>query len=205
MPVNPPVAHAGVMIRLLQGAIFSDDTNAWNLLLEHQKPVQDDFARIGLELRLHEPDGFAYLHQPESDDAEHALPRLTRRDRLSYHVTLLCVLLRDSLEQFEASPAESDRLLVSQDELRDLLRPFLPERGDERTLNKKINETVNHVIELGFLKRSSGSSGLLEVRRMIKARFDSQILAEIKGKLEAVHSESVQRDADEDEANADAL
>ena len=205
MLVDPPVPHAGVMIRLLQGAIFSDDANAWNLLLAHQKPVQDDFARIGLQLRLHESDGFAYLHQPESEDAEHALPRLTRRDRLSYHVTLLCVLLRELLEQFEASPAESEKLLVSPDELRELVRPFLPERKDERSFNKKINETVNHVIELGFLKRSSGSSGLLEVRRIIKARFDSQTLAEIKAKLEALQLEFVQRDADQDEGNTDAL
>lgn len=200
MPVEIPVPHASVMIRLLQGAIFSDDASTWNLLLTHQRAVQDDFARIGLELYLNEADGFAFLRQPEPEDAEQALPRLTRRDRLSYHVTLLCVLLRERLEQFEASTPESDRLLVSQDELRDLLRPFLAERNDERALNKKLDETVNRVIELGFLKRSSSSSGFLEVRRIIKARIDSERLAEIKGKLESGH-----RDSGEDEGNPDAV
>ncbi len=195
MPVDLPVPHASAMIRLLQGAIFSDDANAWNLLLAHQRAVQNDFARIGLELYLNEPDGFAFVRQPEPEDAESTLPRLTRRDRLSYHVTLLCVLLRERLEQFEASTPESDRLLVSQDELRDLLRSFLPERNDERALNKKLDETVNRVLELGFLKRSSGSSGLLEVRRIIKARIDSERLAEIKGKLESVREDEGSPDA----------
>jgi hypothetical protein len=184
MPVEAPVIHASAMIRLLQGAIFSDDTSTWNLLLSHQSAVRHDFARIGLELYLNEADGFAFLRQPEPEDSEQALPRLTRRDRLSYQVTLLCVLLRERLEQFEASTPESDRLLVSHEELRDLLRPFLVERNDERVLHKKIDEAIHRVIELGFLKPSGGSSGLLEVRRIIKARIDSERLAEIKRNLE---------------------
>jgi len=59
--------------------------------------------------------------QPELDDARNAraLPRLTRRDRLSYPVTLLLVLLREALQQFDSGEPQSDRLVLAIEELRD--------------------------------------------------------------------------------------
>lgn len=178
--------HAPVFIRLLQGVIYSDDISLWNLLLKHQLLLREELARLGLELVLSESDGYAFLKQSELEDAEGAkvaLPRLMRRDRLTFAVTLLCVLLRERLDGFESSIPESDRLILSQDELYELQRPYFPDQNDERTLYKKLNETVNKVEELGFLKRISGTEIRYEVRRVIKARVDSERLAEIKAKL----------------------
>src|SRR5215208_2511849 len=103
MHPDPIVPYAPAVIKLLQGVIYHDDTAAWNLLLAHQTPIQEYFARIGLVVYVDEADGFAFLRQPELESEEGsriALPRLIRRDRLSYHVTLLCVLLRERLDQF---------------------------------------------------------------------------------------------------------
>jgi hypothetical protein len=180
--------YAPVVIKLLQGVLYSDDTTAWNLLLSHQTAVQEYFARIGLQVYLHEPDGFAFLRQPEleaEDSPALALPRLTRRDRLSYHLTLLCVLLRERLDQFDASTPDSDRLLLSAEDLRDMMRPFLRERTNELALVKKIDETVNRAAELGFLRRRTvAGEEQWELRRIIKARIDADRLAEIKATLE---------------------
>ena len=164
--------YAPAVIRLLQGPLSSDDSSPWNVLLTHETPVREYLAKIGLELVLNEPDGYAFLRQPEweaEDGQKIALPRLTRRDRLSYHVTLLCALLRERLDQFEASTPETDRLIVTADDLRDMLRPFLRERGDERALLKKIDETANRVADLGFLRRI-GTDSRFEVRPILKAR-----------------------------------
>jgi len=98
--------YAPAVIRLLQGSLSSDDIGPWNILLSHATPIREYLAKIGLELVLSETDGYAFLRQPEwegEDGQRIALPRLTRRDRLSYHVTLMCVLLRERLDQFEAS------------------------------------------------------------------------------------------------------
>lgn len=185
--------YAPVVIRLLGGVLYHDDAAAWNLLLAHQTPVAEYLARIGLELYVNEADGFAFLRQPDVEDDEGgrvALPRLTRRDRLSYHVTLLCVLLRERLDQFDASNPESDRLLLPADELRELMRPFLRERTNELALMRTIDLTANKVAELGFLRRQTvGNEELWEVRRIIKARIDADKLAEIKAKLEQ-HADS---------------
>src|SRR5258708_27290630 len=99
--------YAPVVLKLLQNPLFSDETAPWNLLLSYITPVQEYFARIGLEVRIHEEDGYAYLHQPALEDDEGqtiTLPRLTRRDRLTYHTTLLCVLLREWLDHMPSAP-----------------------------------------------------------------------------------------------------
>jgi hypothetical protein len=188
MPPETIAAYAPVVIKLLQGVVYYDDTVIWNLLLSHQTPVAEYCARIGLELYVSEADGFAFLRQPEQEDERGqrvVLPRLVRRDRLSYHVTLLCVLLRERLDQFDASNPESDRLLLADEDLREIMRPFLRERANELMMIRKIDETVNKVADLGFLRRQTiGGEERWEVRRIIKARIDADKLAEIKTKLE---------------------
>lgn len=178
--------YAPAVIRLLQGPLSSDDSGPWNLLLTHEATVREYLAKIGLELVLNEPDGYAFLRQPEwegEDGQRIALPRLTRRDRLSYHVTLMCALLRERLDQFEVGTPETDRLILTGDDLRDMLRPFLRERGDERALLKKIDETANRVAELGFLRRL-GADHRYEVRPVLKARIGSDALADVLQMLE---------------------
>jgi hypothetical protein len=179
---------APAAIKLLQGVLYDDDRAAWNALLTYQVAVQEYFARIGLQLYLNEPDGFAFLRQPElerEDGTPVALPRLVRRDRLSYDMTLLCVLLRERLDQFDASTPDSDRLLLSAEELRELMRPFVRERGNELALIKKLDETAGRAADLGFLRRQQlAGEEVWEVRRIVKARIDADLLPEIKARLE---------------------
>ncbi|GCE22224.1 DUF4194 domain-containing protein [Dictyobacter kobayashii] len=189
MKSNTVVAYAPVIIKLLQGPLFSDEPNSWNLLLHYVEQIQAYFAQIGLEVQLHEEDGFAYLHQPtiEDDDGHsYVLPRLTRRDRLNYHTTLLCVLLREQLDQFESSNLDSGSCLLTRKQLYDLLFPFLPERSNQLVMYKKMDATISTVIELGFLKRitSQTDSEYFEIRRLVKARVNAERLLEIKEKLQ---------------------
>ena len=94
-------------------------------------------------------------------------------------------MLRERLDQFDASTSDSDRLLLSTEEVRELMRPFLRERTNELTLIKKIDETVTRAAELGFVRRQTvADEAQWEVRRIIKARIDADILSEIKAKLE---------------------
>lgn len=184
---NTIAPYAPVLIKLLQGILYQDDTARWNLLLNHIVPVRAYFAKIGLLVDIDEAEGYAYLRQPGSDDDEDAgaLPRLVRRVPLSYPVTLLCVLLREELLQFDSSGSSSDRLVLSRDVLRGMLRPFFGER-DEKRFFRKIDAVINRVADIGFLKELHTAEGdYYEVRRILKAKIPADILAEIKQRLEA--------------------
>ena len=188
MTTSAIAPYAPVVLKLLQNPLFSDEAAAWNLLLTYLTPVQEYFARIGLEVRVYEEDGFAYLHQPAIEDEEGqpvVLPRLTRRDRLTYHTTLLCVILREWLDQFESTHLDAGKCTITEDQLREQLTPFLPARTDERALQRRMDSAIERLIELGFLKRMPNTEkpAYYEVRRILKAKIDAEKLAEIKEKL----------------------
>lgn len=199
MQSDAVVPYAPVVIKLLQGIVYHHDTKHWGVLLEHAAAVRAYFAQIGVEVGIDEHEGFAYLHQPEmvgdeeaqaSDLPGGALPRLARRIPLSYRATLLCVLLREELQRFDMSGAPSSRLIVSKAQIRDLMRPFLPERSDERRLLRQIDPVINQVARLGLLRELSGPDrDFYEVGRILKAKISADTLVEIKEKLQR-HAES---------------
>jgi hypothetical protein len=128
IPIHP---YTSVIIKLLQGVLDADDRH-WELLLSHQSQVTDHFARLGIELVVDESEGYAFLRQAtgEDDDPGADLPRLFRRVKLTYDQTLLCVLLRERLAQFDAQSTDSSRLIVSHDELYEMTRAFFRERAN---------------------------------------------------------------------------
>lgn len=186
--VQQPEPYATALIRLLQGFLYADDGEAWDLLLRYRSSVESYFARMGLELYINEVDGFAYLSQPDAEDdagAAVSLPRLTRRRPLTYSVTILLVLLRDELNQFDRTNLEANRLIIPREHLVEQMRSFYAQRGDERQLLAQIQKDINQVIDLGFLKEiTHGEQVSYLVRPVLKAKINSDQLAQIKAQLE---------------------
>lgn len=189
MRANALVPYAPAVIRLLQGPLYSDDTTPWNLLLQHREQARHYCAQIGLELLVHEEDGFAFLRQPTwEDDEGHQieLPRLTRRLPLSREVSMLCVLLREQLLQFETSNLLGTACLLTREQMREMLLPMLPERNNELQLQRRIDSLIEKVIDLGFLKKASRlGQEYFEVRRILKAKINADQLFELKERLVA--------------------
>lgn len=182
---QPPQPYAPVILKLLQGVVYSDDPH-WDRLQSYLTPVKEYFGKIGLQVQNYETEGFAYLEQPEadSDDRAEPLPRLTVRRQLSFRVTVLCVLLREQLRQFDSSDA-TGRLVLSIEKLRDLLQPYLPEGNNEERFRREVDSLVKQAVELGFLKRLSGQDENYEVRPILKAKIDADMLELLKQKLDA--------------------
>ena len=96
---------------------------------------------------------------------------------------------RKKLAEFDAG-SDQTRLIISRDDIVDLIRVFLPDASNETRLIDQIDSHINKVIELGFLRRLKGSvtldsekSGNFEVRRILKAFVDAQWLAEFDERL----------------------
>ena len=180
-----------LVITLLKGVLYRDeDGPLWQSLLDLQATVRDYLVVLGLDLILDEAEGYAFLRaRPDSEDAVAKLPRLIARRPISFPVSLLLALLRKKLAEFDAG-SDQTRLIISRDDIVDLIRVFLPDASNETRLIDQIDSHINKVIELGFLRRLKGSvaldsekSGNFEVRRILKAFVDAQWLAEFDERL----------------------
>ncbi|MGF1643708.1 MAG: DUF4194 domain-containing protein [Thiotrichales bacterium] len=185
-----------LLIGLLKGVLYREsDERQWAALLNLQARVRDFVAVLNLDLILDEAEGYAFLKgrpEPAADDPAPRLPRLVARRPLSFPVSLLLALLRKKLAEFDAGGGDT-RLVLTRDEIVDLVRVFLPVGPNEARLIDQIESTINKVAELGFLhklKPAGGASGppSYEVRRILKAFVDAQWLAEFDARLAVYRS-----------------
>src|SRR6476619_1525851 len=100
-----------LLVTLYQGVLYREtDAVLWQPLVDLQGRVREHCATLGLELILDEAEGYAYLRQRAPREGEPALPRLIQRRALSYPVSLILVLLRKKLAEYDA--VGGDTLLV---------------------------------------------------------------------------------------------
>lgn len=177
-------------ITLLKGVVYREgNEHIWGALLELQAHVRDYVAVLGLELVLDEAEGYAFLKsRPErsgdgEDDDAPKSPRLVVRRQLSFAVSLLLALLRKKLAESDAGG--ETRLVLTRDEIVELVRVFLPESSNEARLVDQIDAQINKIIELGFLRRMKMTSGppTFEVRRILKPFVDAQWLLDFDTRL----------------------
>ena len=186
------IGLTAVIVPLLKGVVYREqDASVWSVLLRLQAQVRDYVAVLGLALSLDEAEGYAYLRSRDDvsvdeDDTNAALPRLVARRPLSFAVSLLLALLRKRLAEFDASGGDS-RLVLSRDEVVELIRVFLPAGSNETRIVDQVETHLNKIVDLGFVRKLHASSvGLapsFEVQRIIKAFVDAQWLAEFDLRL----------------------
>jgi hypothetical protein len=198
----PPVAAASpqavglptVIVPLLKGVVYRDqDVAVWSVLLRLQAQVRDYVSVLGLSLSLDEAEGYAFLRSrddvaADDDDLGAAMPRLIARRPLSFAVSLLLALLRKRLAEFDASGGDS-RLVLSRDEIVELIRVFLPVGSNETRIVDQVETHLNKIVDLGFVRKlkasCAGVAPSFEVQRIIKAFVDAQWLAEFDQRLAA--------------------
>jgi hypothetical protein len=212
LPAVPELSQ--LMVHLLKGVLYrDDDERLWASLLRLQARVREQAAVLLLDLVLDEAEGYAFLKsRPDPDESEASaeayigvadvkrsgrsqsegaprLPRLVARRPLSYPVSLMLALLRKRIAEFDAGGGDT-RLVLSRDDIAELMRVFLPDGTNEARLIDQVDATITKVVDLGFLRRlkpAAGSAqdrGHYEVRRILKAFVDAQWLAEFDARLE---------------------
>ena len=183
-----PLAEArhelsNVVVPLLKGVVYQEESpEIWNGLLKLQAGVRDYVAVLGLDLLLDEAEGYAFLQSRQQEEDSAVIPRLVARRQLSYPVSLLLALLRKKLAEFDAGGGDT-RLILSRDEVVELIRIFLPTGSNEAKLIDQVDTHLNKIAELGFIRRLRGQKHMIEVRRIIKAFVDAQWLAEFDQRL----------------------
>jgi hypothetical protein len=178
---------SSVVIPLLKGVVYQEQQlDVWSGLLVLQARVRDYVKVLGLDLILDEAEGYAFLRsRPDVDEGDDPkLPRLIARRPLSFPVSLLLALLRKKLAEFDASGGDT-RLILSGDEVVEMLRVFLPDGTNEVRLIDQVDAHLNKLVELGFVRAMRGQDGAFEVRRILKAYVDAQWLSDFDRRLAA--------------------
>jgi hypothetical protein len=176
--------------QLMKGVVYRDThERAWRHLLQLQPQVRDHVAVLGLQVVIDESEGYAFCRQrppdeerEDRDDDSEPLPRLIPRRPLSFHVSLLLALLRKKLAEFDAQGGDT-RLMLTRDQIAEMMRVFLPVTSNEVRLADKIDAHLAKAVDLGFLRPAKNAEPVYEVRRILKAFVDGQWLAEFDTKL----------------------
>lgn len=176
-------AVATAVVKLMQGVVYREThEHAWRTLEREQAGVQDHFARIGVRAVIDELEGYAYLKTIDPEEGEEPLPRLVKRRALTYPVSLLLLLLRKRLAEFEAGGDEG-KLVLEHEQIAEMLRLFLPVSTNEARILQNVDQTIGQVVKLGFLAELRGQRGAWEVRRIVKAFVDAETMSDFAGKL----------------------
>lgn len=178
--------YAAAVLKLLQGVVYQEDKQ-WELLLTYQADLLNHFRNIGLRLMVDEAEGFAYLSQPSHVEEETSLPRLVRQRPLTFDATLLCVLLRESLQQFDANQPQATRHLLSGSQIQEMMSTFLPQQNDMQRTVRQTQRAITQVQKLGFLRKLPSAMGeeQYEVRSVLKAKISADDLADLRQRLAA--------------------
>jgi len=180
--------YAPVIVKLLQGAVYDDSPKIWNDLLQYQFEISQYFEKIAVELIVEKQDGYAYIKQISIDEENNTIG-LVRRMPMTYELSLLCVLLRMLIDDFEVSNTDQHNLYISHKRLKEELEIFFKEQSHKVRMLKELDRYIEQAEGLGFLKVIDKDTKIkdefqYEVRRIIKAKITNDKLEEFKRKLQ---------------------
>lgn len=188
----------------MKGIVYKEaDPTTWQQLIRDQGVVTEYVSVMGLSLLVDESEGYAFLKYREPEGEEEVLPRLIGRRQLSYPVSLLLALLRHRLAEFDASGGDT-RLIMSRDEIVEMVATFLPSGVNEARLVDRIDSHISKVVELGFVRRLPGKENSIEVKRILKAYINAHWLSEMDQRLKEYQAFLQEEKVDEDGEGSDA-
>ncbi|HHW4675402.1 MAG TPA: DUF4194 domain-containing protein, partial [Xylella fastidiosa subsp. pauca] len=146
LPTVPELSY--LMVYLLKGVLYrNQEERLWSSVLRLQTQVREHTAVLWLDLVLDQAEGYAFLKsRPDPDAAEGSArpPRLIARHALPYPVSLMLALLRKRMAESDARGGDP-RLVLTREEIAELMRVFLPDATNEARLIDQLNTTINKV------------------------------------------------------------
>lgn len=145
------------LISLMRGVVEQEaQPILWNSILENQARIMEYVEKIGLRLYIDKGIGYAYLRQVENEN----LPKLVNKHQLSYGLSMLLVMLRKSLGDYDAASGDSF-LIIKKSDILLRLKGFFPQIANETKYVQEITRYIKRAVEMGFLvpvKREQYSS-----------------------------------------------
>lgn len=175
-----------VFIKLLKGPVEYVEKSAWEKLLQYKTELTRFVQQLGLTLVLDEEDGYAYLRHTSSEEEEATVSWMQRRP-LTYDESVLLVLLRDMMAEFEVGEVTNRELIKKRREIKEYAELFFKENASRVKFVKELDRLIDRAEENGFLDRIENNDiadqQKFRIKKIIKARVDGEILDQFKQQL----------------------
>jgi hypothetical protein len=182
------LAFSRALVALFKDVVYKDAAPAhWQTVVEQKNRIEDYVNKIGLTLIVDDVDGYSFLKQRFYGDNSEDIPRLIPRHALSYPVSLLIVLLRKQLLEFDSTTGDA-RLVLSREQIIERMRLFLKETTNEAKLMDGIDKHIEKVREMGFIRRLRGSENAYEVQRVLRSFANAEWLNQFDELLASYYS-----------------
>jgi hypothetical protein len=130
-------------------------------------------------------DGYAYLKQRDYESGEDEIPRLIPRHQLSYPVSLLLVLLRKKLLEFD-SDSGGGGLVLTKEQIVEIMSVYMKDSVNEARVTGDIGKYIERLREMGFLRRlavKDNTEERYEVQRIIRGIVSADWLRDFDEKI----------------------
>ncbi len=175
--------YSKAIVRLLKSTV-ERTSNVWEDIINYQREIQEYIGQIGLELIVKKDEGFAFVKQFE-DSEGNTLGLVTRR-QIGFETSIVLVILRQSLEEFDSNPTQlATEKFITDSEIRDELELFLQEGYNKLKFQKDLDSYIKRVVDLGYLKEISKKDNetKYQIHRIIKEKITLDILQDFENKL----------------------
>lgn len=176
--------YSKAIVRLLKSTV-ERNSNVWDDIINYRSEIQEYISQIGLELIVKKDEGFAFVKQFE--DSEGNTLGLVQRRQIGFETSIVLVVLRQSLEEFDSNPTQlSTEKFITDSEIKDELELFLPEKFNRVKFINDLNKYINAAVDLGYLKEISkkDSQTKYQIHRIIKEKITLDILQDFKTRLQ---------------------
>lgn len=181
---DPSIQESGpIKVALLRGPVYSEELTQWARVLQYETELALYFAQIGLELKINQDFGYAYLDQIPNDQPGGKFGTLFTRRALGFEATVIGVALRDEMLRRETTRLDEGAMVMTVDEIVDLVQAFLKESPDQVKERERWRTAVMAFTKLGFLKELPSDKQELQLRPIIRARFELETLQDLKRAL----------------------
>lgn len=177
-------SYSKAVIKLLKGVVENNDT-VWSDIITYQTDIQNYISVMGLELIVKKDEGFAFIKQMTLDDNK-TINLVTRR-QYGFEISVMLVVLRQMLEDFDSNPTESQAIdkYVTAMEIKEETEMFLPTSYNKAKFEKELDKNIQRIVDFGFLvaPKNGEREKRYKIHRLIKEKVTLDDLLEFKTQL----------------------
>lgn len=186
----------GVFVKLLKGPVEYMEKTTWEKLMQYKVELSQFLLQLGLTLVLDEQDGYAYLRHTVTEDDSTDISWIQRR-AYTYEESILLILLREMLSDFEIGESASRELIKKRREIKEYSELFFKENASRVRFLRDIDRLIERAEENGFLDRSEdheiADEQKFRIRKIIKAKVDNEVLEQFYQQLKDFKDQSQAR------------